>query len=90
VKRSPLRKVSPKRAGENRQYALLRKVFLIEKPYCEVFETCCTRKSTDVHHVNHREGKRLLDRRDWLSCCRACHEFLHQHPTYARKAGFLK
>jgi len=90
MKRTPLKRVSKKRAKENTTYTLLRRVFLIERPYCEIFEHGCTRKSTDVHHMNHREGKKLNMREWWLPACRTCHDWVRDHPKLARDKGFLK
>src|ERR1041385_1275308 len=90
MKKTPLRKVSKKREGELRVYRVLKAEFLKRRPNCEIFEPCCTRKSVDVHHVNGRNGKRLLIVSDWLSCCRACHSIIHSRPQYAREMGFLK
>ncbi len=89
MKRTPLRKVSKKRAKQNREYSKLRKEFLALRPYCDIFEPCCTRKATDIHHMKHREGNLLLDSAYWLPSCRACHRFLHDNPAYARESGFL-
>ena len=90
MKRSPIRKVSKKRDGELRVYRVLKAEFLKRRPYCEIFEPCCTRTAVDVHHVNGRNGKRLLDVSWWLPVCRGCHSFIHSRPKYAREAGFLK
>lgn len=88
MKRTPLRKTSKKRASELRVYSVLKKTFLKLRPYCEIFEPCCTRTAVDVHHTNGR--KRLNEIRDWLPACRACHDFIHSRPKYAREMGFLK
>lgn len=90
MKRTPIRKVSKKRAGELKAYYALRATFLKLRPYCEIFEPCCTRKATEIHHVNGRNGDRLLDSQWFLPACRACHSFIHDRPKYAREMGFLK
>lgn len=90
MRRAAIRKVSKKRQRELRVYSVLKKEFLSQRRFCEVFESCCTRKAIDVHHINGRNGKRLVDIRDWLPVCRSCHRFLHDHPKYAKEAGFLK
>jgi hypothetical protein len=89
-KQSTLKKVSSKRAAQLRVYYKLRQEFLKEKPYCQIFEPCCTRKAVDVHHVKGRNGNRLVDKSWWIPACRPCHRFLHDRPAYARSAGFLK
>jgi hypothetical protein len=89
MKRSPLRKVSKKRAGENAEYLKLREKFLLDQPWCEIGARGCTRKARDVHHANHREGKRLLDRKYWWATCRSCHIFIGDNPKIAREKGWL-
>jgi len=88
MKRSPLRKVSKKRSKELREYSKLRKEFLKRRPYCEIFEACCTRIATTIHHMNHRENLRLLDKSWWLPACLPCHRFITDQPAYARANGF--
>lgn len=90
MKRTPLRKVSKKRAKENREYLKLRAEFLKARPYCEIFEPCCTRKATEIHHVNGRNGKRLLDMNQCLPTCRSCHRFITDNKKYAQEMGFTK
>lgn len=90
MKRTRLRLISTKRSKQMAQYRTLKTIFLKDRKYCEIFEPCCTRKATDIHHVNGRNGIRLLDMTWWLPTCRSCHDFIHQHPKYAREAGFLK
>lgn len=90
LKRCPIRKVSKKRAKQLREYSKLRKEFLAKHPHCEIFENDCTRKATEIHHMNKREGERLLDTAWWLPACRSCHQFITDRPACARASGFTK
>jgi len=89
MKRTPLRKVSKKRAKELKTYDFLRVAFLTSRKFCEIVGPHCTRKSTEIHHVNGRNSDRLLNTTWWTPACRSCHSFLHDNPKYARDAGFL-
>jgi hypothetical protein len=118
LRRTPLRKVSTKRARELREYSKKRKVFLNRLPLCQVwlekhgvpiaqqteiqaaFHKCgilgsvrvngmAVPLSCDVHHRAGRSGTNYLDESTWLAVCRAEHEFIHQHPSEARRRGWL-
>lgn len=89
-KRKAMRKVSKKRAKENREYSKRRVVFLREHPFCQVREEPCTDIATEIHHRDGREGSLLNLEREWFAVCRKCHEHIHQHPGIARANGFLK
>lgn len=85
--RSPIRRVSSKRAKQLREYSKRRKAFLEANPWCAVkAETA----ATEIHHVAGRIGEQLLDERDWLPVSRDGHNWIHAHPKEAREAGFLK
>ena len=91
MKRTPLRRVSKKRAKELRHYSAQRLAFLKLRPYCQ---TCHSRnlnaaRATDVHHTAGRNGKHLNDEARWLAVCRPCHDHIHRHPGWARAMGFL-
>jgi hypothetical protein len=88
MKRTPLRRVSSKRAKQLREYAVLRKQFLIDAPFCEA-PGCIVGRSSHVHHMNHREGERLLDRKYFLAVCEHCHRKIHNNPKWSRKHGLL-
>jgi hypothetical protein len=76
-KQKPIKKLSEKRAKENKVYLELRKIFLAEKPYCEVRLPGCTSLSSEIHHSEGRVGKLLCDTKHFVSICRNCHRNLH-------------
>jgi hypothetical protein len=93
MKRSPIRKVSARRAKENREYLKLRKAFLFGiGKHCAIcyreYQHCVP--STEIHHINGREGKRLLVVSDWLPVCFTHHRRIHDNPRWARARGYLK
>lgn len=91
TRRKPMRKVSKKRAGQNREYSKLRKQFLEEHPWCEVilFFTGMILRASDIHHIDKRNGKRLLDTSKWLAVSRNGHDWIHANPKLARERGWL-
>lgn len=112
MKRTPLKRVSSKRAKELREYAKLRKAFLEEHPYCQVWMqefftpnwvelvgpfvhdadvlNRIAPRSTEIHHVRGRWGKRLNDTTHWLAVCPASHDKIHNDPAWAYERGYLK
>jgi len=89
AKKKPISPRSPKRIKEEAIYSTQRKIFLGERPMCEAhLPGICTNHSTDVHHKMGRIGELLLNIIYWLSVCRACHDWIENHPKEAREKGF--
>jgi hypothetical protein len=90
MKKTPLRRVSKRRAGELREYAKLRKEYLGEHATCEV---CEHRKATDIHHKGTpggvKRGSNLNNVDTWLAVCRTCHEEIEMNKSWARTKGYL-
>lgn len=90
--RRPLPKTSKKRGKEGRRYSAKRKAFLEAHPACEVIAWKrlpeCTFRATDIHHRAKR-GKNYLNEATWISACRTCHNWIHNHPKEARNLGLL-
>lgn len=84
--RTGLKRVSSKRAKENREYSERRKDFLSRNRYCWVYPY---EAATEVHHKDGREGS-LLNHEDlWMPVSRRGHELIHARPNYARERGWL-
>lgn len=50
----------------------------------------CSRTSTEVHEVLRRSaGGSIVDDRNCLATCRACHRWVHLNPTVSRGLGLL-
>lgn len=78
MKRTPLRKVSKKRAKQNRAFAKVRQDFRLEMERCCV----CRRKNVQGVHEIVGGGMRVLtsgDRYFWLACCNDCHREVLQY-----------
>lgn len=82
-----MRRVSPKMAKLLREYSQLRAVFILAHPRCEAKVACTNGWTDEVHHKAGR-GANLLRTETWLPCCRACHQWCHNHPKEARQLGF--
>lgn len=90
-RKTPLRKASPKRAEELALYRQERDVWLAEHPVCSILLALygCTYHTQELHHFRGRNGSLLRDKRFWMPVCKACHAYLHAHPTFARESGYL-
>lgn len=86
VRKTPLRKASPKRSKELALYRKERDAWLAVNNRCII----CGWVSHDVHHRAGRNGKRLRDQSEWLAVCRYCHCWIHNFPKSARLNGWLK
>jgi hypothetical protein len=95
MKRTPLRRVSSKRARENRIYLKLAAEHLLKHPFCQ----CCSllwpeskvepHRATQCHHSKGR-GKYFLDKSTYRSACGASHHYIHfENPNHAREVGLL-
>lgn len=85
-KRKAIKPVSDKRKKQNAEYSMLRKAFLEEHPLCQV---CLSEEANQIHHMNHREGKRLNDQNYWLAVGPDCHRQIHDQPAWAKEKGYL-
>lgn len=86
VKLKPVRiaQVSKKQASKNREYLKVRLEFLNANQFC----ACCPSYATDVHHKKGREGTLLTDIRFFLPVCRRCHNYIEEHPEWAKRKGY--
>lgn len=72
-KPKPIKKNSVKRAEQNKEYLVLREVYLSNNPNCSVKLKGCTSKATEIHHAKKRTGYRLTDVANFVAICRSCH-----------------
>ncbi len=93
MKRTPLRRVSKKRAKELVIYRSLKKYILSQRPYCEMISQSgipsCLNYATQIHH-SHGRGKLLNEVKFWWALCTECHAWIHDHAREARAKGLLK
>lgn len=92
-RRKPVRRVSAKRAQQNRAYAKLRVAFLAANPFCQacvpLFGARFPADSKELHHRAGRRGELLCHIPGFVAMCSDCHRFCHEHPGLARSAGLL-
>jgi hypothetical protein len=86
--RKPIRKVSKKREGENKEYLRLRKTYLDSHWKCEVQWRGCYGISSEIHH-SHGRGDNLCAVEHFVAICRPCHLAVHAQPKLARACGLL-
>lgn len=86
MKRSPLKRVSKRRATQNKVYAKVRAEYLDQNPDCEV---CGFKQSTQIHHRRGRFGSRLNDTAFFLAVCFECHNTIHTDPIWAYGKGHM-
>lgn len=104
LRRTPLKRVSAKRAEQLREYSIRRKAFLEAHPFCAVAAEASKKMfvnrqvgtfwmehtpATDIHHIRGRRDAMLLDERYWLAVSREGHDAIHQNPNKAREMGWL-
>ena len=46
-------------------------------------------RSTEIHHVNGRNGSNYLDTSTWMAVCRESHERIENNKSWARDNGYL-
>lgn len=80
-----MKKVSTKRAKQNREYKKIRDKYLEETPLCDR----CKKQASEVHHTGGRNGERLLDESKFMSVCRECHQYIHLNPMESYERGWL-
>lgn len=88
MKRTPLRRVSKKRAAELVTYRSLKEYILKERPYCEMPSptgaVSCLGRSAQIHHMKGRAGPLLNDVRWWMAVCASCHTYIEDHKKEMR------
>ena len=87
IKRRRIRSTSKAKLKELRKYSALKAKFLAVRERCD----CCHQifGPLDVHHMRGRSGSLLCDMRHWAAVCRACHNWIHEHPSAARLEGWI-
>lgn len=83
-KKKAIAQVSDKRLKQLSEYRDKRKVFLIGKR-CPVTGG----QATEIHHMDGREGDRLLNFDKCLGVSRSGHTWIHEHPAESRAKGWL-
>ena len=80
-----IRKLSKKRAAQNRIYLKMAKEFIKDK-FCPVTGF----PATEVHHIIGRIGALLTDERYFLAVSTDGHRWIHENVKEARIKGWIK
>lgn len=100
MKRTPIRRVSVKRARQLAEYRKKVAAWLPLHPTCEIgpklkaagfFHVRCKKVTKHPHHIKGRLGELLCDERYWLASCDGeCHpKFVHDNPSTSRLLGLI-
>lgn len=81
-----MRRNTPKRAKQEREYAKLRRQFLDANPWCQ-YPLECGEPATEVHHRKGRVGALLLNMLHWSALCHDHHRYVTEHPQHAYELG---
>lgn len=84
----PVKKITEKRAKQNREYLEMREQFLEQYPMCQIKD--CTRKSTQIHHIQGKANDLLTNPENFLAICDECHRTITEHSAEAIKEGYTK
>ena len=95
LKRTPIRRVSRKRAAAQGAYARAKaEAFEAAEGLCQArIPDVCTGAAQDLHHVRPRgRGAPLVPEKaeDAAMLCRQCHSWAHANTRLARERGLLK
>lgn len=83
-----IRRVSPRRARQERAYTPLRAAFLEANPRCQS-PLNCGQPATEVQHRRGRQGERLLDVAWWAASCHDCNQAAETNTGWAYATGWL-
>jgi 5-methylcytosine-specific restriction endonuclease McrA len=87
LRRTPLRRVSKKRAEALKVYRVNKASYLLANPFCQV---CETEKAIDIHHkLSLGRGGKLNDTTIFMAVCRSCHNQIHNNPKWALLNNYL-
>lgn len=85
MKRSPLRRVSKKRAAEN----VVRRRILAEVVHGKLCARCKSKWATDGHErLSRARGGSITDPANIDPLCRECHDYVTTHPKWAEENGW--
>jgi hypothetical protein len=86
--RKPLKRVSAKRAPQNRKYTNLKKVFLDMNVMCFRCHYWVDRDDRTLHHFFGRTGELLCWVPGFRMACLPCHNIIETHRNEAVELGF--
>lgn len=86
LSKKPIAKVSAKRMEESKEYEQIKKKLRKKLQRCQIaIANVCTGGPLEAHHPIGRSGSAF---KKVIMCCRACHNYVHDHPSFAKRFGF--
>jgi hypothetical protein len=83
-----VKRITEKRAKQNREYLEMREQFLDQYPMCQIKD--CTKKSTEIHHIKGKANDLLTNPENFLAICPDCHKEITEHSAKAIQDGYSK
>lgn len=83
-----VKRITEKRAKQNREYLEIRVHFLEQYPMCQIGG--CNNKSTSVHHIQGRSNDLLTNPENFLAICNDCHEKVTVNSKWAIENNYSK
>jgi len=80
-------KKSISQAARDRKYNLQAAAYKVKNPLCMAKLIGCQKHTEDIHHKIGRIGDNLFDEKQWLPCCRSCHNQIEANPLFAKALG---
>lgn len=84
----PVKKITEKRAKQNREYLEMREQFLEQYPVCQVKD--CQNKATEIHHIQGRANDLLTNPENFLAICNEHHTYYTTHSKEAIENNYSK
>lgn len=84
----PVKKITEKRAKQNREYLEMREQFLEQYPVCQVKD--CQNKATEIHHPSGRANDLLTNPENFMAICSDHHKFITENSAWAIENGYSK
>lgn len=80
-----MKRISDRQRIRLKEYSVVRKIYLNEHGLCAK----CGGKASDIHHKRGKLGALLTRTEHFVSVCRDCHHWIHDHPKESRELGLL-
>ena len=86
MKRTPLRRVSPKQQERLKRYYAAADAYMDEHPMCEM--PGCSYHADEIHHKMGR-GIHIDNPEHFMAICREHHRKIEDNKTWAREKGYI-
>lgn len=90
MKRTPIKRISPKRRKRNAEWAKVTREAIKAAVVCGVVSVDCTGYATEGHHRKLRSQGGTDTLSNCVPTCAACHRYIHNNPAWAVRSGFIE